>query len=179
MKLLFAITVIVFCSCAIALSQGNDRAILEKFFESNMKNEHLRDEVLTKVLDPNTKKDNFKLANWVASQQYYVGELVARNGKHYECQTDNSGIAPESSPNGEWAETEQGLTPWVTIEGITIDDTSWNLGDFWSVDKVSTSLKIEVDTTGRIIANSHIRFINCNFSCFSLSTLSVTNRLLF
>lgn len=45
---------------------------------------------------------------WDPAAQYYQGDIKAYNGQNYEAQTDNIGVNPEESPNGEWAVTRQG-----------------------------------------------------------------------
>lgn len=46
--------------------------------------------------------------SWDPATAYYQGDIKSFNGKNYEAQTDNTGVNPESSPNGEWAVTRQG-----------------------------------------------------------------------
>lgn len=78
---------------------------LDVYKDDSLKTKFTKEEAISSLV----RNQAVDYPEWNPSEAVYQGDIRKFNGKNYEAQTDNTGVNPEQSPNGEWAVTQQGM----------------------------------------------------------------------
>ncbi len=78
---------------------------LDVYKDDSLKTKFTKEEAISSLV----RNQAVDYPEWGPSESVYQGDIRKFNGKNYEAQSDNTGVNPEQSPNGEWAITQQGM----------------------------------------------------------------------